>query len=74
MAGNYPNDEVYKYSKIKAWKWYIAGVTHKEGLSHCGEKTAGYGAKDSYGFFEFPLKVCQDTGNIIPRNNIGEKE
>lgn len=32
----------------------------------CGSITAGYGRCDEYGYFEFPLKVNQDTYEVTP--------
>ena len=56
------SDEDYEHNKGLA-KVQLDLIMEPPSFSKgiCGSITAGYGRCDSYGYFEFPLQVDQDT-------------
>jgi hypothetical protein len=57
----------YELNKDIAYKRYakLEQPTYSTGV--CDSTTAGYGALDKYGYWEYPLEVDQGTLEIIPR-------
>jgi hypothetical protein len=58
-----------KMDIAKAYKFYSQGISPTYSTGICGLVTAGYGELDCYGYFEFPLKVNQETMKIIEEEN-----
>lgn len=53
-----------------AYERFYYGEKPSYSIGICGQTTAGYGKLDSYGYWEFPLDVDQETLRIIPPTEI----